>query len=147
MKYNLISYENTKYSAIKCVLMNRGISKAEVEKYLNTTDADICDAESLGEQLLQNAIILILKIIKSNGKVCIIVDCDCDGYTSSAALINYLHCIFPTWVENNLVWFMHNGKEHGFSDFPQDVYFDLIICPDAGSNDIQYHQALKELIS
>ena len=57
-----------------------------------------------------------MKTIKANNNAVIIVDCDCDGYTSAALLINYLYKIFPTWVINNLDWIMHDSKQHGLSD-------------------------------
>lgn len=74
----------------------------------------------------------------------IIVDCDCDGYTSAALLINYLYKIFPTWVNNHLKWIMHDSKQHGLSDCIDKIsnYYSLIICPDSSSNDYRYHTDL-----
>lgn len=45
-----------------------------------------------------------------------IVDSDCDGFTSSAILINYLHDFFPNWVETKLNYIFHEGKQHGLND-------------------------------
>lgn len=72
------------------------------------------------------------------------VDCDADGYTSAALLINYLYKLFPTWVENNLTWYMHSSKQHGLSDCINKIsnYYSLVICPDAASNDYEYHKQL-----
>lgn len=40
---------------------------------------------------------------------------------------------------------MHEGKQHGLSDCWQEAMnYDLVIIPDAGSNDYQYHKALSE---
>jgi single-stranded DNA-specific DHH superfamily exonuclease len=68
--------------------------------------------------------------------------------TSSALLINYLYDIFPSWVENHLIWYIHSGKQHGLSDCYQEVlnhnFFNLCICPDSSSEDYQYHTLLKE---
>lgn len=33
--------------------------------------------------------------IQHNQNVAVVVDCDCDGYTSAAILINYLYAINP----------------------------------------------------
>lgn len=73
-----------------------------------------------------------------------IVDCDCDGYTSAALLINYLYKIFPTWVTQHLKWIMHSGKQHGLSDCMDKIsnYYSLVICPDSSSNDYRYHTEL-----
>ena len=73
-----------------------------------------------------------------------IVDSDCDGFTSSALLINYLYDLFPAWVQNNLDWFIHSGKQHGLSDVNVEwaaANYSLILCPDASSNDYEYHLA------
>ena len=85
--------------------------------------------------------------IKENKKAIVIVDSDCDGYTASALLINYLYDLFPAWVENNLTWFIHSGKQHGLSDFPIEAAEDiqLFLIPDASSNDYEYHKKLKEM--
>ena len=44
------------------------------------------------------------------------MDCDCDGFTAATLLIDYLHELFPSWVENKIDWFLHEGKQHGLSD-------------------------------
>ena len=41
---------------------------------------------------------MLIKHIAQNDNVLIQVDSDCDGYTSSATLINYLNCLFPGFV-------------------------------------------------
>ena len=74
----------------------------------------------------------------------VIVDCDCDGYTSAALLINYLYKIYPEWVDNHLKWIMHDGKQHGLSDCIDKITpnYALVICPDSSSNDYEYHEKL-----
>ena len=57
-----------------------------------------------------------MSTISSQGKTLVIVDSDCDGFTSSAILINYLHDFFPSWVETKLNYIFHEGKQHGLSD-------------------------------
>lgn len=68
---------------------------------------------------------------KGAGKIFVQVDSDCDGYTSAAIIINYLKRRFPAAT---IVWALHNGKQHGvdLETVPADA--DLIIIPDAGSN-------------
>ena len=75
----------------------------------------------------------------------IVVDCDCDGFTSSAILINYLYELFPAWVENKLSFFLHENKEHGLGDCMEYIAkhdFALVVLPDAGSNDYEQHLEL-----
>ena len=86
--------------------------------------------------------------ISANHKALVIVDCDCDGFTSAALLINYLYDLVPSWVETNLKWWVHEGKQHGLNDCMDYINshdFDLILVPDAGSNDYEAHAALKAL--
>lgn len=147
MKYQLINKINPNYSTIQQILTNRGIPFNEISHYMNTTDEDINSPLLLGEEKLKNAAAALTQAILSNESVLIIVDCDCDGFTSSALLINYLYDVFPSWVENNLHWFLHEEKEHGLGDCMEYIsqrQFSLIIVPDAGSNDYQYHKQLKQ---
>lgn len=89
----------------------------------------------------------ILNTIQFNKKAIVVIDCDADGYTSAALLINYLYKLFPTWVENNLDWYMHENKQHGLNDCIDKILesnYSLVICPDSSSNDYEHHKKLKE---
>lgn len=146
MKYKLINPINPKYSTIETVLTNRHIPLAEVSHYLHTTDDDINKPEMFGQQCLNNAATTIIQTIAADLKTLVIVDCDCDGFTSAALLINYLHDLCPSYVETGLKWWVHEGKQHGINDCLDYIYshnFDLVIVPDAGSNDYEAHAALK----
>lgn len=145
MNYRLIKPMLPNYTAVEQVLFNRGISKNDSYHFLNTTDDDINSFLLFGENVLKEAAIKLITCIKKGGVAIMIIDCDCDGYTASATLINYLYDCFPEWTENNLMWFIHSGKQHGLSDFPNEtIQADLIICPDSSSNDYQYHKILKD---
>ena len=75
------------------------------------------------------------RAIDSKSDTCVVVDCDCDGYTSSAILINYLYDLDPEFTENHVHYYMHEGKQHGLSDcmdWIEDVGPSLVITPDAG---------------
>ena len=87
----------------------------------------------------------IVNTIRQDADALIIIDCDCDGYTSAALLINYLYKLFPSWVVNHLKWYMHDSKQHGLSDCINFVLACnpiLVICPDSSSNDYDYHKIL-----
>lgn len=147
MKYKLIKPINENYSAIEQILTNRNIPHNKIQHYLNTTDKDVSDFRAFGIEPLRDAALAIGKCVQTNSKAIVIVDSDCDGFTSAALLINYLYDLFPAWVENNLTWFMHSGKQHGLSDFPmeQAENIQLFLIPDASSNDYEYHAKLKEM--
>ena len=146
MRYQLIKPINPEYSTIEQILTNRGIPREEVYHYLNTTDDDISSPLELGEKSLNAAAQSIIQHIFSKDKTLVICDCDCDGFTSAALLINYLYDLFPTYVETGLKWFVHEDKQHGLEDVMDYINqkdFKLVICPDASSNDYEYHKQLK----
>lgn len=95
MKYKLIKEINEKYTPIQQILTNRGIPFNEIHHYLNTTDKDINDVKLLGEQQLKDAAAALVASIQNQEECVVIVDCDCDGYTSAAIMINYLYDLFP----------------------------------------------------
>ena len=128
-------------TAVEQVLANRGIAPENVEHYLNTTDEDI-----LSPMLIMNieeGVKVLIQAIARGDKVLIQIDSDCDGYTSAAALINYLNRLFPGFVQSNIYYRIHSGKQHGIllETVPDDV--KLVIAPDSSSNDYEVHQALK----
>lgn len=47
---------------------------------------------------MRKAASVLIKHIQQNDPILIIVDSDCDGFTSSAIIINYLHDLFPSYV-------------------------------------------------
>mgnify|MGYP005846383265 FL=1 len=147
MKYQLINPINPNYSALEQVLTNRGIKYENILHYVNTTDEDINSFLLLGEKKLKQAVIWILEAVRENKDIIIVVDSDCDGFTSSSLLINYLYDLFPAWVITHVHWIIHNGKQHGLSDCCDEIIknqYSLVIVPDAGSNDYEYQDKLFE---
>lgn len=144
MKYELIKTSNIKYNTKQQILINRGIAEDDLVHYMNLTDADINPPEAFGQDLLMSAATALLETIANAGDICIIVDCDCDGYTSSAVMINYLYDLDPEFTLAHVHHFMHEGKQHGLQDamdWIDDIGPSLVIIPDAGSND--YEQLAK----
>ena len=140
MKYELINKINPSYNAKQQILFNRGIKEKDFNHYMNLTDDDINDPECFGEDILSKAAAQVMDAINWNQNICVIVDCDCDGYTSSAVLINYLYDLAPAFTEEHVHYYMHESKQHGLSDamdWIEAIGPDLIIVPDAGSNDVQ----------
>ena len=128
-------------TAVEQVLANRGIAPKDVEHYLNTTDEDILDPQLIMN--IEEGVKVLVQTIARGDKVLIQIDSDCDGYTSAAALINYLNHLFPGFVQSNIYYRIHSGKQHGIllETVPDDV--KLVIAPDSSSNDYEVHQALK----
>lgn len=133
MEYTLIHPRRPGTSAIEHVLLNRGIE--DVQHYLNTVDTDILSP--LGLDNIKNGAQLLVSHIAQGSKVLVIIDSDCDGYCSSAILINYLNNLFPAFVQNNISYKPHSGKQHGIvmEMIPNDV--KLVIAPDSASSDYE----------
>ena len=145
MRYKLINENIQNYNAIQTILTNRGIALNAIHHYLNKTEEDINDMRLLGESRLKEGATALVKKIKNNGRIFVVVDSDADGYTSSALLLNYLYDFFPTFVENNIDYFIHSGKEHGLGDcFDKALNYYMVLCADSSSNDYEEHTKLKE---
>lgn len=68
------------------------------------------------------------------------VDSDTDGFTSSSIFINYFKKLYP---EADIQYRVHDGKEHGVIVDTIPVVTDIVIIPDAGSNQIDEFEELK----
>ena len=57
--------------------------------------------------------------------------------------MNYLYCLFPGFVQNNIYYRVHEGKQHGL--IPDEIKKEvrLVIAPDSSSNDYEEHEYLK----
>ena len=138
MRYQLIKPINQNYSVIQQILTNRNIPIDKIDNYLFTSDTDVAPPEALGQKKLRQAAAALISTISKQGKTLVVVDSDCDGFTSSAILINYLHDFFPNWVQSKLNYIFHEGKQHGLNDHILNIQkqnYELVIIPDAGSND------------
>lgn len=140
MEYQLINPRRPGTSAIEQVLLNRGIK--DVQHYLNTVDSDILSPLDLDN--IEKGAKLLVSHIAQGSKVLVIIDSDCDGYCSSAILINYLNNLFPAFVQNNISYKPHSGKQHGIvmEMIPDDV--KLVIAPDSASSDYEQHKELAK---
>jgi len=140
MKYKL-KQSNYNGSALYKVLLNRGIT--DPQHYLNTTDNDIINPEII-KNVPEAAKKLVYHIAKGHD-IFVNVDADCDGFTSAAFFINWMFRNFPGFTLNHVKWGFHLDKGHGLlmnqilADKPQ-----LVVCPDAGSDEYPLHQILSE---
>ena len=141
MRYELISPISLSDSPIEQIFFNRGFTQEDMDHYMHTTNEDLYDPKLLDN--LHEAAQVLFKHISAKSKALVVVDSDVDGLTSSALLINYLNRLFPSWVQNYVSYRLHTGKQHGIlTDDVGDV--QLVLCPDASSNEYEIHQKLKE---
>lgn len=145
MKYKLIAKPNKNYSPMQQILVNRGIDVKDIEHYLKTSDADILNPDLLDNMV--EGVKRLISAIKNQEKMFLIVDCDADGFTASAALVNYIYKVFPSAMDLLSIQ-LHEGKEHGIEEkWLEEIVaneYKLVICPDASSNDYEQHKFLKD---
>lgn len=142
MRYQLIAPRDEALSAVEQVLFNRGINPKDIEHFKYPSVNDLVSPEKL--EHIKDGVAMLISHIERNDKIFIQVDSDCDGYTSSAILINYLNCLFPHYVQTQISYRIHDGKQHGLltDTIPSDV--KLVIAPDASSNDYEQHKELHD---
>ena len=140
MKVNLIN-ENFQKDYLQNLLATRGVT--DINKFLDPPIDCLQDPKWLwdietGAQWLNQ----VLK--KEDSCILLVVDCDVDGFTSSAIIYNYIKQIKPN---QKIEYILHEGKQHGLEDHMDFILncnrtFDLIILPDSSSNDYEKHELL-----
>lgn len=142
MKYRLVNPElNSPY--LENLLRERGIE--DVKEYIKPTQNYLNDPAKLDN--IEKGAELYLNVIKHNGNILIVVDSDCDGFTSATIIYQYTKKIAP---EIKISYLLHEGKQHGLQDHIDTILdkgdsYDLIILPDSSSNDYKYHEQLKDI--
>jgi len=144
MKYALISEPKHNLTTIEQILVNRGIEISKINNYIRTTDDVLYSPLLLNN--IENGIDILLSHLEKKSKILLQLDSDCDGYTSGALLLNYLYAVNSEWL-NNIDFRVHSGKEHGLDfalieSLTSDDY-QLILVPDASSNEYEIHALLK----
>ena len=139
LKYRLIKGSlNDEYNAQKTILLNRGVENWK--EYLNIDESCINDYSMLDN--IHEAVLCYISHLDSGSKIHVIVDPDVDGFCSASEIIRYTKKINP---EANITYSLHTQKQHGISEdiiIPEDI--DLLIVPDAGSNDVNQCKELHE---
>ena len=142
MKYRLVNPDlNSPY--LENLLRERGVE--DVKEYIKPTQNYLNDPAKLDN--IEKGAELYLNVIKHNGNILIVVDSDCDGFTSATIIYQYTKKIAP---EIKISYLLHEGKQHGLQDHIDTILdkgdsYDLIILPDSSSNDYKYHEQLKDI--
>ena len=144
MKYKLRKeFSTNPDKALIEILKDRGV--IDIENFMNPT-FDNCELDAHKLVNIEAAAYRLLEHLRNNSKILFVVDCDADGYTSSSILWLYIKHIFP---EAQLEFTVHDHKQHGLDDkvdwICDEAKWDLVLCPDAGSYDVEEHRALGEL--
>ncbi len=137
MEYKLIG-TNDYDNPLQTFLSNRGVE--DINGYINMREDVVIPYQNLTN--IDKAVDLYRKHIENNSNITIVVDADVDGYTSAAIVYSYTKNLNP---ECKLTYLIHTGKQHGLTEdivIPEDT--QLLIIPDAGTNDTEQCKALKE---
>ncbi|MDT0160438.1 DHH family phosphoesterase [Bacillus sp. AG4(2022)] len=137
MNYTILGDNDYLFNPIDSIFKSRGVNNKNL---ILNLDESCCH----NYKLLSNIDIAVDKLIEhinKGSKVFVQADPDCDGYSSTSILINYINKTFDN-VE--LIWELPTGKQHGVKvkNVPDDT--GLVIIPDSGSNQFEEHKALKE---
>ena len=141
MKYR-INGEDIKNNYGAEILTRRGVK--DVTRFMKPDDNCLQSPYDLDN--IEEGVCLLLSRLNKGNKLAIIVDCDVDGFTSAAIIYNYLKLVSEVEID----YYIHSGKQHGLEDMvdkflDKGKYYDLLIIPDAGSNDFEYVEQLKEI--
>lgn len=133
------------------LLKERGLTDEELDYFLNVPDdSALQDPTALDN--IDEACQMFDKMINlgADDRICLVVDCDVDGFTSAAIFMKYYRHYNE---DTNVMPIFHEGKGHGLADTYEtivDAYNDypnikFVVLPDAGSNDYEYHEKLGEM--
>lgn len=137
MKYKLIGENSYFGNPLDTVLKNRGV--ANKKQFINPGEENEIHYSKLHN--IDKAVDKLIEHKNKDSEIFVQIDSDPDGFTSSAILINYLTAQYPSI---NIKWRLQDGKEHGL--FPDKIpsTTNLVISPDAGSNDYEQHRVLRD---
>ena len=119
----------------RCFFENRGVKNPNEYKTLN--ESYVIPYQNLNN--IEKAARIFIENV--HRRVHIVVDCDADGVTSAAMIYRYINEAYG----NKPTYSLHAGKQHGLSDdikIPEDT--ELLIIPDAGTNDVKQCKELSE---
>jgi single-stranded-DNA-specific exonuclease len=120
------------------LLQHRGVE--DPDKLLNLDESCVFDGMLMKN--MRTGLELLHKHINNKSKIHVQVDSDTDGNTSAASIIQYIKKVDPT---TQITYSLHTGKEHGIiMNRLEGFEIDLLIVPDAGTNDVRESKLLKE---
>lgn len=141
MKYKLLG-NNEK--TLEQIFNNRGVPLSNI---IGVTQYDVPDPFLLKN--MEEAVKLLHKHIKNGSWIYIQQDPDADGMTATALLFQYIKKCYPDF--KNLVVGIQQGKQHGIDlksiedlEKEAEITVQLVIAPDASSNEPKVHKALKD---
>ena len=143
LKYNLVINQPFYGNEIKDILNYYNIKN--IDCFLKPT---IDDSVVENPRLFDNidlACDVILDGVKNKKKFALIIDPDCDGFTSASVIYRYLKQLDS---EVEVKPYFHEKKVHGLQEHYKEIgnsNADIVLVPDAGSSDIDEANYLYNL--
>lgn len=123
---------------IDTILINGGVEN--LEKFKNIDKSEVKKTDPLKIDRMQESVELLKQHINKKSSIGILIDGDADGFTSAAMMYRYLKQL---GVRATLISSSH--KNHGLKGMTEEILnsgIDLLIIPDAGSNDSELQDEL-----
>ena len=138
MRYKLIEGSlNDEHNVEATILKNRGIKN--INRFFAPGESDTYSYSML--ENIDEAVKCAEKHIQNKDRIHILIDCDVDGYAAGSMVYRAFKKINS---DLNITYSLHTKKQHGLSKditIPDDC--NLLIIPDAGSNDVEQCRELK----
>ena len=139
IRYKLMG-DNDIENPISSLLKTREISGEELQTFFQVGQESLIDPYKL------NNMLEACRTVHNNlgKKIFTLVDCDTDGFTSAAMLVNFLE----TGLKQEVDYYVHSDKTHGLQPEVMDKIisggYELVYFADAGSNDVEQCKELSE---
>ena len=142
MIYKIFNEPN--HAPLEQILINRGIQENKIKEWLNAGWPQINSPWSFGSEKVRHALKLMSLSLFDAKDFYVLVDCDADGFTSAAIIINYLYKWYPERIDN-FHYILHTGKQHGLEDTVNQIPDNcLVILPDSSTNDVKQMRELLD---
>lgn len=139
IRYKLIG-DNDIRNPVQSLLKTRGIEGDRLQTFFQAGCESVIDPFRLNN--MKEACDVVHQNLGK--KIFTLVDCDTDGFTSAAMLVNFLEGELKQEVD----YYVHSDKTHGLQaevmDKILDGGYELVYFADAGSNDVEQCKTLKE---
>lgn len=143
MEFNLYGDFDKGSSIVDMALHNRGIG--DLSEYKNALYEDHIKTTNPNDMVNGSKAALALRdAIRTNKKIGILVDGDCDGFCSAAMMWKFLNVQYD-WKMVQIIMLPY--KSHGLKNAMEDIYksgCEFLIVPDAGTNDYVEQKELTE---
>ncbi len=142
MKFEIINADLLSKDIVSLVFNNRGIKDENIFDYIDCHKDFRTNPFSFVN--MNKAVDLLTKHLLLHSTIKILIDADCDGYMSATIMYKLIKELDP---EAEVDFIHHEDKKHGVHkenlELIKNMDIDLLIIPDAGSNQIDYLKEIK----